>query len=227
MSLNPEKLVILNTLRSKELHIAASALEEYDGAAAPPVHLAHTHHHHQKSFTFNSDPLLSRSWFQIIIDSSHLITFFISIVVIIYASFKSLRIDKNLSETKSAAECTNSECARKQGCPHFNSGGEKNDSVFKEKSNNKNEDSDDDSEDEDTDDGDTDHGILGRNGKYGSVQTIDSKLALLIPVAASMSLLLMFYFFESIQTAFVICTSSKRKLQFLKTLTKKSPSSFE
>jgi hypothetical protein len=204
MSLDPESLFILNTLKSKELHIA-STLDEYE--SVPLVH--HTHAHNRKSFAFNSDPLINRSWFQIIIDSSHLITFFISIMVIIYASFKSLRIDKNLSETKSA-ECT-SECLKKQGCLHFNSDVEKNDNAFKEKNSyakDENEDSDD--SDVDDSDDDNDHGILGRNGKYGSVQTIDSKLALLIPVAASMSLLLMFYFFESIQTAFVICTSSKK-----------------
>lgn len=41
-----------------------------------------------------------------------------------------------------------------------------------------------------------------------SVQTIDSIQALFIPVVASISLLFMFFFFDSIQTAFVICTSS-------------------
>lgn len=45
------------------------------------------------------------------------------------------------------------------------------------------------------------------NDSYSSVQTIDSIQALTIPVVASFSLLFMFFFFDSIQTAFVICTS--------------------
>ena len=44
----------------------------------------------------NSSSNLSetRSWLQTIIDSSHLITFCVSISVIIYGSFRSLNIDK-------------------------------------------------------------------------------------------------------------------------------------
>ena len=46
--------------------------------------------------------------------------------------------------------------------------------------------------------------------EHQSTQNIDSTQALFIPVAASVSLLLMFFFFDSIQTAFVICTSGKQ-----------------
>ena len=49
-----------------------------------------------------------------------------------------------------------------------------------------------------------------------SVQTIDSIQALFIPVVASISLLFMFFFFDSIQTAFVICTSGKICLSHFK-----------
>ena len=41
------------------------------------------------------------------------------------------------------------------------------------------------------------------------VQTLSVSQALFIPAAASVSLILMFYFFESIQTIFLICTASK------------------
>ena len=42
-----------------------------------------------------------------------------------------------------------------------------------------------------------------------TIQTIDSTQALFMPVFASISLLLMFFFFDSIQTAFLICTASQ------------------
>ncbi len=45
------------------------------------------------------------------------------------------------------------------------------------------------------------------NDQHQATQTIDSTHALIIPIAASFSLLLMFFFFESIQTAFLLCTS--------------------
>jgi len=42
---------------------------------------------------------------------------------------------------------------------------------------------------------------------FSNLQTINSKQAILIPIAASCTLLIMFFFFDSIQTIFVICTS--------------------
>lgn len=45
------------------------------------------------------------------------------------------------------------------------------------------------------------------NQQEQHTQNIDTTHALLIPVAASISLLLMFFFFESIQTIFLFCTS--------------------
>jgi hypothetical protein len=53
--------------------------------------------------------------------------------------------------------------------------------------------------------------------EHQSTQNIDSAQALFIPIAASISLLLMFFFFDSIQTAFVICTSGIRKKKKIKT----------
>lgn len=118
---------------------------------------------------------------QTIIDSSHLITFGISILVIVYGSFRSLNMDRKSNEgdlslpvkEKVTLETDGSSC-------------EKIDLLEEENS------SSDDSN-RSTDD---------------SVQTIDSIQALFIPVVASISLLFMFFFFDSIQTAFVICTSS-------------------
>lgn len=108
-----------------------------------------------------NQPADNETWLKKLIDSSHLITFCISISVIIYGSFRSLNIDSN--------------------------------SARAEKSNLNEDDLDDEDDDE----------------QYQQqIQTIDSTQALIIPVAASISLLLMFFFFDSIQTAFLICTSS-------------------
>ena len=57
-------------------------------------------------------------------------------------------------------------------------------------------------ENDENSDNDTD-----QEHQHQSTQNIDSAQALFIPIAASISLLLMFFFFDSIQTAFVICTS--------------------
>jgi len=114
------------------------------------------------SFT-NSQQITQETWLHKLIDSSHLITFCISISVIIYGSFRSLNID-----VRKAA------------------------SISDESIDNKNEQ---DSENE-------------QQNFQQSIQTIDSTQALIIPIAASVSLLLMFFFFDSIQTAFLICTSS-------------------
>ncbi len=134
----------------------------------------HHFHHHSINEKQNLYSLLKKSNVNIIeesllkkiIDSSHLITFCISISVIIYASFRSLNID---SQPAAAAESNEN------------------------KLNLSNRELDDENDDE-----------------QQTIQTIDSCQALAIPVAASISLLLMFFFFDSIQTAFLICTSSKK-----------------
>jgi len=82
-----------------------------------------------------------------IMDSSRVSTFFISILLIVYGSFRSLAME---------------------------------------------DDSDEDSED---------------NDKKGSVQTLDTWQALCLPLGASISLLVMFFFFDSMQILFAICTA--------------------
>jgi hypothetical protein len=133
----------------------------------------HFHHHNRHSINEKQNlynllkksniNIIEESLLKKIIDSSHLITFCISISVIIYASFRSLNID-----SQPAAESNEN------------------------KLNLSNRELEDENDDE-----------------QQTVQTIDSCQALAIPVAASVSLLLMFFFFDSIQTAFLICTSSK------------------
>lgn len=133
------------------------------------------HHHHVSKSNNEEQKLLTdllhninkndgdSSWVKKLIDSSHLITFCISISVIIYGSFRSLNIDANSVQLNENENATNL---------HIHG-----------------EIRDDDEQEQQT------------------VQTIDSTQALIIPVAASISLLLMFFFFDSVQTAFLICTS--------------------
>jgi hypothetical protein len=105
---------------------------------------------------------------QTLIDSSHIITFCVSISVIIYGSFKSLNIDSDNEQLI-------------------------NDLNNKTKSN-------------DVDDSNSQ--IENFHSQHQNTQTLDSIHAVIIPIAASISLLLMFFFFDSIQTAFLLCTSS-------------------
>jgi len=85
-----------------------------------------------------------------IMDSSRVSTFFISILLIVYGSFRSLAMEDE--ESKSA---------------------------------------DDDDE----------------NDKKPGVQTLDSWQALCLPLGASISLLIMFFFFDSMQMLFAMCTA--------------------
>lgn len=155
----------------------------------------------------NSSSNLSetRSWLQTIIDSSHLITFCVSISVIIYGSFRSLNIDKENDSYIKQQDSINSKRDNKK--------------LFKKKvkkrvtTNNENEllltsneheiDKDEGGEefsqsemeeeiDEQLCESDNSQTELH---EHQSTQNIDSTQALFIPVAASISLLLMFFFF--------------------------------
>lgn len=44
---------------------------------------------------------------------------------------------------------------------------------------------------------------------FTGIQTIDSTQALFLPIGASVSLLVMFFFFDSVQVVFTICTAGK------------------
>lgn len=110
----------------------------------------------------------TRDWVQILIDSSHIITFCVAISVIIYGSFKSLDID---SENEQLVISNNEE------------------------------------DDEKTQTKENPSEQKSQLEQHQQTQDIDAAHALFIPIAASISLLLMFFFFESIQTVFLLCTS--------------------
>ncbi|XP_013984025.2 signal peptide peptidase-like 3 isoform X1 [Salmo salar] len=111
------------------------------------------------------------SWAYSLVDSSQVSTFLISILLIVYGSFRSLNMD-----------CENQE-KDKDGNPvpngTFNNGNTNNSESH----------------------------IFG-------IQTIDSTQALFLPIGASVSLLVMFFFFDSVQVVFTICTAVLATIAF-------------
>merc|ERR1719273_8930 len=93
-------------------------------------------------------------------DSSRVSTFFISILLIVYGSFRSLALEEN-----------------KDGA------------------------------DESKEEGDSDSSSGGKESKASGIQTLDSIQAMCLPLGASISLLVMFFFFDSMQMLFAICTA--------------------
>lgn len=99
-------------------------------------------------------------WAYSIMDSSRVSTFLISMLLIVYGSFRSLNMEQEARERANGS--TN--CLLN---PNTQSQGENN------------------------------------------VQTLDTVQALCLPLGASISLLVMFFFFDSMQMLFAICTASK------------------
>ncbi|EQB77399.1 hypothetical protein CB1_000340060 [Camelus ferus] len=93
-----------------------------------------------------------------LVDSSQVSTFLISILLIVYGSFRSLNMDFENQD--------------------------------KEKDSN------------------SSSGSFNGNSTNNSIQTIDSTQALFLPIGASVSLLVMFFFFDSVQVVFTICTAA-------------------
>lgn len=99
-------------------------------------------------------------------DSSRVSTFLISILLIVYGSFRSLNMEQEAREREKEKERSN----LLSGLTSTT--------------------------------GSSDCGAAG-------VQTLDTMHALCLPLGASVSLLIMFFFFDSMQMLFAICTASK------------------
>ena len=102
----------------------------------------------------------SYQWAFSVMDSSRVSTFFISILLIVYGSFRSLALEDDQADE----DCEEKDKAQDPG------GGK-------------------------------------RTPGSGGVQTLDSLQAMCLPVGASISLLVMFFFFDSMQLLFAICTA--------------------
>ncbi|XP_025789389.1 signal peptide peptidase-like 3 [Puma concolor] len=99
-----------------------------------------------------------------LVDSSQVSTFLISILLIVYGSFRSLNMDfENQDKEKDNSSST---------------------------------------------------GSFNGNSTNNSIQTIDSTQALFLPIGASVSLLVMFFFFDSVQVVFTICTAVLATIAF-------------
>lgn len=98
-------------------------------------------------------------WAYSIMDSSRVSTFLISMLLIVYGSFRSLNMEQEARERANAA----STCLLNPS----------------------------------------------QTVQTENVQTLDTMQALCLPLGASISLLVMFFFFESMQMLFAICTASK------------------
>lgn len=101
-------------------------------------------------------PVEAYQWAYSIVDSSRVSTFFISILLIVYGSFRSLALEEDKSDKS-----------------------ESNDAKDKDEC----------------------------RSNAGSIQTLDSLQAMCLPLGASISLLVMFFFFDSMQMLFAICTA--------------------
>jgi len=99
-------------------------------------------------------------WAYSIVDSSRVSTFLISILLIVYGSFRSLNLEQEQRERESEKERN-----RLLGISNANIPNENN------------------------------------------VQTLDTMQALCLPLGASVSLLIMFFFFDSMQMLFAVCTA--------------------
>ncbi|CAG7720402.1 unnamed protein product [Allacma fusca] len=95
-------------------------------------------------------------WAYTIMDSSRVSTFLISILLIVYGSFRSLNMEQEAREREKEKELAK---------------------------------------------------LTGISNNEGNVQTLDTMQALCLPLGASVSLLVMFFFFDSMQMLFAICTA--------------------
>lgn len=109
-------------------------------------------------------------WAYSIMDSSRVSTFLISMLLIVYGSFRSLNMEQEARERQERERDRSNSLT-----------GLTTDSMSSRHSNSCSADN--------------------------SVQTLDTMQALCLPLGASISLLVMFFFFDSMQTLFAICTA--------------------
>lgn len=114
----------------------------------------------ETTFVTNVSSFFNRAYS--IMDSSRVSTFLISILLIVYGSFRSLNMEQEAREREKEKERTQ----LLTGLPG-----------------------------------------VATTGAENNVQTLDTMQALCLPLGASISLLIMFFFFDSMQMLFAICTA--------------------
>lgn len=117
-----------------------------------------------------ADPQLQQTveyqWAYSIMDSSRVSTFLISMLLIVYGSFRSLNMEQEARERAAQSAPGSTNCLLNPG-------------------------------------------VQAPVTAENTVQTLDTVQALCLPLGASISLLVMFFFFDSMQMLFAICTASK------------------
>lgn len=156
------------------VHTSFEYPSQYHGYAP----LYHNGPHHQYH-----GPPSQYQWMYSLVDSSRVSTFLISMLLIVYGSFRSLNMEQ---EAKLKADrdgtatcsclCSCSSPSKDHCCPSSPLTSPSSCPV---------------------------HGL----GDQGNVQTLDTMQALCLPLGASISLLVMFFFFDSMQMLFAICTA--------------------
>lgn len=173
-----------NTISSmlNSAHNSASVtLASIASAAASSSHHINNHMSHiTSSQSGSSQQQQQYQWMYSLVDSSRVSTFLISMLLIVYGSFRSLNMEQEAKlKEKECNECTQCESNKS----HVNCSG---------------------------------HLISSSSCKChhscnysanSNVQTLDTMQALCLPLGASVSLLIMFFFFDSMQMLFAVCTA--------------------
>lgn len=151
--------IMSDTIDLSPDHVFSSSISAASSASAPGSGFAaypQEHHLHQY---YHPHQGTQYQWMYSLVDSSRVSTFLISMLLIVYGSFRSLNMEQEAKmKEKQDGSCSNNN----------------NDSE---------------------------------NSNENSVQTLDTMQALCLPLGASVSLLVMFFFFDSMQMLFAICTA--------------------
>ena len=152
---------------AQNVHSSFEYPSQYQGYA-PLYHHGPHHEYH--------GPPSQYQWMYSLVDSSRVSTFLISMLLIVYGSFRSLNMEQ---EAKLRADS--------DGCCCVSSCSQTKDHCCSSSSS----------------------CPIHGPGDQSNVQTLDTMQALCLPLGASISLLVMFFFFDSMQMLFAICTASK------------------
>ena len=158
------------------VHTSFEYPNQYHGYAP----LYHNGPHHQYH-----GPPSQYQWMYSLVDSSRVSTFLISMLLIVYGSFRSLNMEQEAklkADRDGTASCScicSCSSPSKDHCCSSSSSPLTSSSSCPV------------------------HGP----GDQGNVQTLDTMQALCLPLGASISLLVMFFFFDSMQMLFAICTA--------------------
>lgn len=189
ITMTPSSAEIHNTLSSVLKSVSDSAsvtVTSMASAAASQFNSVSSQHmsnhlSHIASQSGSSSQQQQYQWMYSLVDSSRVSTFLISMLLIVYGSFRSLNMEQEAKlKEKEGNECTHCESNKL----HSSCSGH----LMSSSSCNC-------------------HHNCNYNLANSNVQTLDTMQALCLPLGASVSLLIMFFFFDSMQMLFAVCTA--------------------